>query len=431
MSAKERDRLKIIAELAGPSAKTTRLTQARAAHLLRCTQRHVRRLVQRYRRQGDAGLVHRSRGKPSNRRFSDEFREQVMALVRKHYHDFGPTLAAEKLQERDGLTISRETLRRWMVAEDLWKPRARKATHRQCRERKACTGELVQIDTSEHDWFEGRGEQAVLVGLIDDATSRVFMRFFESDTTAANMAILHDYIARYGRPMAFYGDKAGHFVASRGATIDEQLEGIGPETQIGRALRELDIEWITAHSPQAKGRVERSFHTAQDRLIKEMRLAGIGTIEAANEFLEQHYLPYCRDRLACEPACDTDAHRPAHGVDLDAIFSRQDTRVVMNDYTIQFDNERYQIAKQSAAPGLVGDRVIVERRLDGSLRLRWRESYLKFDKAMPRQPQADAAALPLGLRPRSRTAAKGTGTTPKPDHPWRKNLKGAFRSQRQ
>ncbi len=428
MSAKERDRLKVVAELASPSVDGKRLTQAGAAELLGCTERHVRRLVHGYRGAGDASLVHRSRGRPSNRRFGDEFRAQVMGLVREHYHDFGPTLAAEKLRERDGIEISRETLRQWMIADQLWKPKARKAKHRQWRERKGCFGEMVQIDTSDHDWFEGRGPKPHLINLIDDATSRVFLRFFDSDTTEANMTILRDYMARYGRPVAVYGDKASHFRVNRQATIDEQLEGLEPETQIGRALRELDIEWITAHSPQAKGRVERGFNTAQDRLIKEMRLAGICDIETANGFLEEYYMPLVNKRFTVPPTCDTDAHRTADGFDLDAIFSRQDTRVVMNDYTIQFANERYQIPKASAAPGLVGNKVIVEQHLDGSRHLRWRGEYLQFDKAMPRR-RADAAALPRGLRPRSRAAAKGTAVTPKADHPWKRSYKQGRTSQ--
>lgn len=423
MSDKERDRLKVLAQLAEPSGASHRMTQAQAAELLGCSERQVRRLLRRYRSEGDAGLIHRSRGKPSNRRFSGEQREQVMGLVREHYPDFGPTLAAEELAEQHGLAVGRETLRGWMSEEGLWKPKPRKAIHRQWRERKACVGEMVQIDTSEHDWFEGRGPRAVLINLIDDATSRQFLRFFDADSSDTNMTLMRDYTARYGRPMAFYGDKASHFQVNRPASIEEDLEGLAPQTQIERALRELDITWIVAHSAQAKGRVERSFETAQDRLIKYMRTRGISDIETANRFLEEYYMPLVNRRFAVQPACDVDAHRGCEGFELDAIFSHQQTRTVMADYTIQFNNERYQILKDSAAPGMVRSKLIVEQRLDGSIWLRWRDRYLQFEKTIPRAT-GDAAALPVGLRPPCRAAAKGTAVTPKPDHPWRKGYKG-------
>ena len=428
MRTKERDRLKIIAHLVDPE---TRMTQAQAAALLDCTPRHVRRIVTRYRKEGDIGLVHKSRGKPSQRRFPEHFRQQVISLVCEHYHDFGPTLAAEKLAERHGLELSRETLRKWMIAEGLWKPKVAKAYHRQFRQRKACYGEMIQIDTSIHDWFEGRGPKAVLICLIDDATSRVFMRFYVTDSTETNMTILRDYIKRYGRPMAFYGDKASHFHTTRQPTIEEQLEGLEPETQIGRALRELDITYTIAHSPQAKGRVERSFETAQDRLIKELRLAGINTIQTANDFLEEVYMPLVKERFSVKPACEVDAHRPADEFDLDAIFSHQEPRVVTRDYTISFNTQAYQILKESAAPGLVGDTVMVEQRFDGTIHLRWRGGYLQFEKVEARR-RGEAAALPLGLRPRSNAAAKpNRSVTPAPDHPWRNYRKGACASQLQ
>lgn len=418
MSTKERDRLKVIDELCRSEGKSDDLTQARTAELLGCSVRQVRRLVRRYEQEGDAGLVHRLRGKPSNRRLSDELRAQAVELVRQHYVGFGPTLAVEKLRELHDVHVSRETLRGWLMAEGLWTAKPRKATHRRWRERKACFGELVQIDSSEHDWFEGRGERAVLIMLIDDATSRVYMRFFPTDSTETNMTLMRDYIATHGRPMAFYGDKASHFRVNRPSTVEEQLAGIEPQTQIERALTELDITWISAHSPQAKGRVERSFGTAQDRLVKEMRLRGISDIEAANDFLVSYYIPLANDRFAVEPACGVDAHRACDRFDLDAIFSHQEPRTVMPDYTIQFANQRYQIPKHSAPAGMVRNTLMVERRLDGTIKLRWRAQYLDYDTIAPRAV-ADAAALPVGLRPPSRAAAKGTAVTPRPDHPWK------------
>jgi transposase len=418
MSARERDRLVVVRTLSEGHGRRRGLTQAQAAELLGCSERQVRRLLRRYEQEGDAGLVHRSRGQRSNRRLGDATRQQAVELVRERYEDFGPTLAAEKLAQCHGLRVSRETLRGWMVEEGIWTPRPRKATHRKWRERRACFGEMVQIDTSTHDWFEGRGERAQLITLIDDATSRVYMRFFPTDSTQTNMTIMRDYVATYGRPMAFYSDKASHFKVNRAASVEEELEGLEAQTQIERALAELDISCLHAHSAQAKGRVERSFGTAQDRLIKEMRLAGIRDIEAANDFLEDYYVPMFNERFAVEPACDIDVHRPCQGFDLDAIFSHQETRTIMADYTIQIDNQRYQIPKASAAPGMVKSKLTVERRLDDTLHLRWRGKYLQFDQVTPRAA-ADAAALAVGLRPPARAAAKGTAVTPRPDHPWK------------
>lgn len=421
MSQQERDWLKYLSAYEQGSAG---LTQGGIASLMGCDVRTVSRRLQRYRAEGDAGLVHASRGRRSNRAYSEELREQAVDLVTRKYADYGPTMAAEKLAERDGLHVGCETLRGWMTDAELWKPKVRKVEHRQWRQRKACFGEMVQVDTSVHDWFEGRGEKAYLIALVDDATSRVFLRFYDADSTQTNMAHLRNYIARFGRPQAFYGDKASHFRTTRSATVQEELEGLEAQTQIERALCELDITYITAHSPQAKGRVERSFGTAQDRLVKELRLAEISDIETANGFLEEYYIPLVNARFAVSAACDLDAHRPADGFDLDAILSFQETRTVARDYTVRFDNRRFQIRKASAAPGLVGSKVVVEQRLDGSLHLRWRGDYLVFAEITAPAPAArarataTAVALPLGLRPRSRPTAEGTAVTPKPDHPW-------------
>jgi hypothetical protein len=418
MSQQERDWLTYLAAYERGEGG---LTQGGIAALMGCDVRTVSRRLQRFRAAGDAGLVHASRGRRSNRALPEELREQAVDLVTRQYAGFGPTLAAEKLAERDGLRVGCETLRGWMTDADLWQPKPRKVEHRQWRERKACLGELVQVDTSEHDWFEGRGEKAYLINLIDDATSRVFLRFYEAESTATNMAHLKAYIARCGRPRAFYGDKASHFRTTRSATAAEQLEGLEAHTQIERALEELDITYITAHSPQAKGRVERSFGTAQDRLVKELRLAKISDIATANSFLEEYYMPLVNQRFAVPAACDLDAHRPAEGFDLEAIFSVQETRTVARDYTVRFANRRLQIRKASAAPGLVGSKLIVEQRLDASLHLRWRGGYLVFGEVPTPVPAATAVALPVGLRPPSRPTAEGTAVKPKPDHPWYKS----------
>jgi alkylated DNA nucleotide flippase Atl1 len=418
MSQKERDRLKVIEQVA-----QGRLTQEKAGDLLGLSARQVRRILRRYQKEEDIGLIHRSRGRPSKRKVPAAVRrEAVEALTRKEWRDFGPTFAAEKLAEREGIVVSRETVRKWMIQEELWKPRQRKPTHRQWRGRKECTGEMVQMDTSEHDWFEGRGDEAVLIGMIDDASSQVLMRFFPGDNTESNMTMLDRYIRRHGRPLSIYADKASHFTVNRPASIEEQLEGIGPQTQIGRALAQLDIEYIPAHSPQAKGRVERVFGTMQDRLVKELRLADISTIEAANEFLEQTFLPFYNEGFTAEPACPVDAHRSIGDHDLDAIFSHQEERVVANDYTIQYHHTRYQIARESIKARLRGNKVIVERRLDETIKVRYRGEYLQF-RPLPEQPKPKRDEQEAG-RSKRRSQQPREGHKPAEHHPWRGSHKG-------
>lgn len=413
MSDVERDALRVMEQL-----QRGELSQGDAAERLGCTVRQVRRRLRRYEAEGDAGLVHRSRGRASNRRVPEAIRQRVVEALRERYSGFGPTLASEKLSEYEGIAVSRETVRQWMIEEGLWEARAPRRVHRRRRPRRACFGELVQMDTSEHDWFEGRSEQeAVLITMVDDATSRVLMRFFASDTTEANMTMLRAYIRRFGRPMALYADRASHFVTTRGASVEEQLEGRGPETQIGRALRELGIEQIRAHSPQAKGRVERSFGTAQDRLVKELRLEGVSSIEQANEYLERVFVPRYNDKFAVPAACAADAHRPIEGYDLDAIFSHQETRTVRNDHTIQYYNVVYQLAAGRETPRLRRAKVVVELRLDETIRVRLNGHYLPCSVIAPAAcaPQEQGASK----RPRRRSQATRQPYTPPPDHPWR------------
>jgi transposase len=413
MSAKERDRLKLVVQV-----EQKQLSRRQAAELLGLSERQMGRVLQRYRAEGDAGLVHRLRGRRSNRKIGERLRGRVVKRLRTRYSGFGPTLACEQLKERDGVCVSRETVRQWMVEEGLWEPRSARVQHRAWRERRACFGELVQMDTSEHDWFEGRGERAVLITLIDDATSRVFMRFYPSDTGAANREMVRDYIRRYGRPRALYTDKASHFVQNRPSDLEEDLAGAPAQTQLGRGLSELGIEHIRAHSPQAKGRVERCFGTCQDRLVKLLRLEGISDIASANAYLDQVFVPEWNRRFARQAREAVDAHRSRRGFDLEAILSHQERRSVANDYTVKHRGVRYQIARESVTGGLRRARVTVEERLDGAIRLRWRERYLKH-RALP-------AVAAVGLRPPSASAGKGrtrrepTGWKPGPDHPWRK-----------
>ncbi len=362
MSQKERDVLKILhGVLQGER------TQAQAARLLGFTARHVRRLQRRLEAGGDQALVHGLRGRPSNHRADPAFRQAVLAAYRRRYADFGPTFACEKLAE-EGLVVGPQTLRRWLLAEGLW-------------QRRACFGELVQIDASIHDWLEGRGEEVALITLIDDATSYVLARFYPSANVEAHMDLVGRWLRRHGRPLALYSDRHSIF-----APQDKGRALPGAETQFGRALRELGIGLIPAHSPQAKGRVERSFGTAQDRWVKELRLAGATTAAEANAVLER-LLPAHNRRFSKAARQEGDAHRPlGPGHDLAAILSLQEERVVANDYTIRFRNRFYQLL-QPVYPGERGGRVVIELRLDGSMAIRFRGKYLKYQEV----PAAGAA----------------------------------------
>jgi hypothetical protein len=367
LSPRELDILKVLA----PVVEGTR-THVEAARLLGITPRHVRRLLGRLRDGGDAAISHGLRGRPSNRRAAAELRRRVLQDYRDHFHDFGPTLAREKLAQR-GLHVGLETLRRWLIDEDLWQPRQRRDTHRRRRARRECLGELVQMDTSLHDWTEGRGESMVLVAMIDDATSRILCGFYAGETVEAHLDLLGQWLRRYGRPVALYTDRDSIFAyQSKGRGDPEGL------TQFGRALGELGTGLILAHSPQAKGRVERFFETAQDRWVKELRLAGVVTRAQANALLRRRLIAEFNRRFTVTPVSPNDAHRPlGQGHNLAAILSVQHGRVVTNDYTVRFENRIYQVDKP-AYPGLRQGSVVIELRLDGTMAIRFGDKYLKY-----------------------------------------------------
>ena len=305
LSQRERERLKVLHEV-----KQKHLTQAEAAERLKVTDRQVRRLLLALAERGDGAVVHGLRGRPSNRKLHASFEQRVLARVRQRYADFGPTLAAEHLA-KEGWSVSRETLRKWMTGAQLWRPRSQrvKAIH-VWRERRACFGEMVMQDSSPFRWLEERGPACALIAVIDDATSRLWARLVEHDSTEENLRTFGGWLRRYGRPLAHYTDKNSIFRHRSGAAaLQEQLRGEEALSQFGRALRELRIEWIAAHSPQAKGRIERLFGTLQDRLVKEMRLAGIDSIAAANHFLETRFLPEWEQRFTVQPRNPRNAHR--------------------------------------------------------------------------------------------------------------------------
>ncbi len=376
MSERERDRLKILHQV-----ETGDLKQREAAVQLGLSERGLRKLLQRYRKEGDGAVVHGLRGRRSNRKLARRIGARAVALVRAHSQDFGPTLAAEYLAARHGIEISRETLRQLLVAEGLWKPTPRKVAQvHQWRARRSCAGELLQWDTSVHAWLEERGPAKMyLIAGIDDATSRLFARFVPADSSAQHMRVLWAYLERYGRPRALYTDRAGVFQPALAPGWKEQEPGPKTETQMGRALRELGIEWIAAYSPQAKGRIERCFGTLQDRLVKALRKAGIDTLEEANRYLEEAFLPEWNERFVVLPAQAVDAHRPLEPEqELASALARVEQRKVGSDYTVPWNGQKWQIPKAAVRVGLRGAAIRVEQRLNGRMMARIGEEFVEL-----------------------------------------------------
>jgi len=369
MSQKERDVLSWL-----KPARDKKITQKETARRMGVSERWVRKLLQRMKREGDRVVVHKLRGKSSNRRLKAELRQQATALVRAHYADFGPTLGSEYLAARHGLRIGKETLRQWMIAAHLWKERP--AAHTDIhvwRQRREAWGEMVQWDTSAHAWLEERGPKLYLIAMIDDATSRAWGRFAEHDSMAENVRLLWSYLERFGQPLESYTDKASLFCGT--APRQHQREPAQPNgtSQIRRALQQLGIGWIAAHSPQAKGRIERFFGTAQDRLVKGLRLAGAATLAQANHYLEQVYLPMWESRFSEVPFAKQDAHRPLLAEHrLPDILCRIEQRTVDHDLTIRWKGERWLLAGSPSGSPLAGDKVDTLLRLDGTLGVRFR-----------------------------------------------------------
>ncbi len=422
LSQRERDRLKVLHEVAQGHR-----TQVQAAQQLQLSDRQVRRWLERVRVEGDRGIIHRLRGRPSNRKIPADCQHRILARVRKRYADFGPTLAGEHLEE-DGLTVSRETLRQWMTAAELWHPRRRKVhTAHVWRERRAAFGEMVIWDSSPYAWLEDRGPTLQLILMLDDATSRIWGRFAEHDSTEENFRVLEGWLRRYGRPLAYYTDKDSLFVVNRPPQREEELAGEKPLSQIGRALRELGIASILAHSPQAKGRIENAFGTLQDRLVKEMRLAGVNTIAWANRFLEIRFLSQWEEHFAVRPRQTADAHRRLEREQrLEQILSIRVWRTVAQDHTVKWEGVRWGLDREGVCAGLRGARVEIERRRDGGHWMRFRGRYLLLHHC----PDAPQSASPSGLRPpgladrkpKPETKVK-TKYSPPPDHPWRRAWK--------
>ncbi len=378
--------------------------QVEAAEILSLSSRQIRRIVRRIRREGEKGIIHKSRGRP-NRRISPKVKDKVIQLYRKQYPDFGPTLASEKLLERDRITISDETLRRWLLESGDWKKSRKSRGHRQWRQRKDHPGEMIQMDGSHHDWFEGRTAQRVLMGYIDDATNRAYARFYEYEGTLPAMDSFKRYVRKYGLPLRVYLDKHTTYKSTAKPSIQDQLNNVEPLSQFERALKELGVEVVHAHSPQAKGRIERLFRTFQDRLVKEMRLKGIQTLDEANKFLEK-YLPLYNRRFCVSPAGE-DLHRPlAKGMDLNKILCIKTERTLRNDFTISHNSKLYQIENALSA-----SKVIVEERIDESMLITYRDQPLRF-KELTARPVREKK------QPPGRKGNKHP-IPPPAHHPWR------------
>lgn len=407
MSSKERSRL---VEFAGVGRGEQSL--ASASRRLGLSYRQAKRLWRRYQEAGDGGLVHGSRGKPSNRRKSAELRERCLALYRERLVGFGPTLAAEKLLEW-GESVDHETLRRWLVAEGLWQSQARRQRHRRWRPRKKRFGVMVQLDGSHHDWFErGDGSRACLLSMIDDATGIRLSRLSEEETTSGAMELLGLWAERYGLPGSFYVDRKNVYITGREPTLEEDLAGEEASTAFGKACQRLGIELIAASSPQAKGRVERSHGVYQDRLVKEIRLQGWRTLEQVNEHLESFDAALNR-RFAVAPAEAEDAHRPlGPELDLATVLVWEETRCVRNDWTLSYQNRWLQILGPKRHLPPTKARVTVQRRLDGSLHLFYRGQPLQFEELDQRPAPKPAPSSPP---PTPRRQVR-----PSDDHPWRR-----------
>ena len=397
MSVKELEKLEVIADVT-----KKRISQKNASKRLNLSVRQIKRLVKRFRAEGAQGLTSKRRNFVSNRRLPDDLRLKVLNLYQENYPDFGPTLFCEKLSELHHIDLSKETVRKWLLTEGLWKRERKIKARKSLRERKPCFGEMLQLDGSHHGWFEGRRDKAVLMSFIDDATGMVYALFYEYEGTIPAMDLLKNYCLEHGIPMSIYSDKHTTYKST-----DKNKEAL---SQFGRALSELGIELIHANTPQAKGRIERLFKTLQDRLVKELRLRNISDIETANNFLKQ-YLPVFNSRFNVIPFDNTNVNVKIDGdIDLLSYLCIKEQRTVKNDNTISYNAKIYQLE-----PGVRAKRVTVEERIDGSMSIKYNGASLKYEEIIKRPPKiADKVAK---IRKKY---------IPPADHPWRRTFKEYF-----
>jgi transposase len=411
MSQKEMKRLHVIHKV-----REGLLTEKQAAEIISLSERQIRRIVRRIREEGDRGIQHRSRGKESNRRLPQELVERVRRLYQERYQGFGPTLMAEKLSELEGIAISKETIRRWLISSGHWQKGRKGRTHRQWRERKSHYGEMLQLDGSHHDWFAGRRPKCVLLAYIDDATNRVYGRFYEYEGTIPAMDSFKRYILKHGIPLSVYMDKHTTYKSTAEPSLEEEISGTTPLSEFGRALTELAVQIIHAHSPQAKGRIERLFKTLQDRLVKEMTIRGINTVAEANRYLNT-YLAVHHKRFAVKAKEPSDLHRDIPtGLNLDKILCIRTKRTLRNDFTIAHNRKLYQIEQHVRTKELT-----VEEMVNGSMFISHNDVRLPFREITAR-PEKQHEPTPM---PRKRK-----GHTPSAHHPWHKANRHLFYSMR-
>ncbi|PIR93604.1 hypothetical protein COT97_05780 [Candidatus Falkowbacteria bacterium CG10_big_fil_rev_8_21_14_0_10_39_11] len=408
MSAKELDRFQIIKKLID-----RHLNGPTAARLLGLTTRQIRRLKAKVSRHGAQGLIHGNRGKASHNQINEQEKSKIIKLLREHYFDFKPTFASEKLKENHHLAHDPKTIRQIMINEGLWRPRAKEkvSVHRAWRERRSHYGEMIQFDGSYEHWLENRGGtgESCLLAAIDDATGKIVAaRFAEHEGVFPVFGFWRDYLVKYGRPRSIYLDKFSTY------NVNHELakENSDTLTQFERAAQEFHIELIKANSPQAKGRVERLFATLQDRLIKELRLAGVSTINEANIFLEKIFIPEFNAKFSVEPRNKTNLHQRLTAKELNGlpgILSRQARRTILNDFTFSFKNQWHQLVKEQPATVCKNDVVIIEERLDRTIHVRLRGKYLNYE-LLPKRP-ARQINKQIWVLPAIHVPAA--------DHPWR------------
>ena len=389
MSKKEVDRLKILSQI-----ETKQLTLKEGSEILGVSERQVYRILKRIKEEGNKGVIHRLRGKKSNRGYPEKLKKEVIQIYRKHYSDYGPTLFSEELLKSHGISVNHETVRKWLRSNAITTSMRKKRPHRKKRERRSCFGELLQFDGSHHDWFEGRGAECCLINCVDDSTGRVYLKFAISENTQDVLLTLWEYVEKHGIPRSIYVDRHSVYKAE------------GKLTDFGRAMKELNIEIIYAKSPQAKGRVERVNRTLQDRLVKDLRKEGISTIAHANEYLEKTFINEYNSKFAVNPEV-ADTHRIPSGYDLKNIFCYKTVRQVRNDYTISLSGRYIQLQKGLSPLPIPGQYVTVSKWLNGEMHIYFNQQEIEFTELKTKPVKKD----------------RGKQSVPK-DHPWRRqNLK--------
>jgi len=416
MSAKEAERISVLDDV-----KARRLKQRQAAGILGISARQLRRILRRYKQEGKQGLIHRSRGRISNRAIAQEEKDRAIEIIRQCYVDFGPTLAHEKLQEQHGVQFGVDTLRKEMIKQGLWRAKIRKVKNlHPYRQRRACIGEMVQLDGSPFAWFGDRAEPCTLLAFIDDATSRIMDgEFVEYEGTLTLFGATKHYLIKYGKPLAWYIDRHSTFKVNRQATVEEELKDVQPQSQFARAMEELGIKLIFANSPQAKGRVERLFETLQDRLVKEMRLVGIRSWTDGTAYLREVYIPKHNAKFAVAPREKGDLHRPLLASEnLRRIFTLQSQRTVSKDLLVEYKNRRYQLTPANGQRyTLRNTKITVAEGEEDNVVFLYKNQQIPFSIACQkayRQNTREVVSAKLFNERRVHI--------PAPDHPWRRGF---------